>query len=106
MNALASVLLGLIALIIAFFMAVGHKDFPESMALLVGYLIFDLLLWFLSVGLWLQRMQVSKAQAATDPDAKFYYWLGLILGALLFFVCITFSILLFNPRILKSDTLF
>jgi cytochrome bd-type quinol oxidase subunit 2 len=106
MSVIAIITFSFFALLIAFSMAAGHKDFQESMFGNMVWLFFDLLLWAGAVGLWLDRMRESKQKSDTDADAKFYHKLGFIFGAVLFFVCIAFSILLFIPRILKSDTLF
>lgn len=99
-------LFSLFALLIAFSMAVGHKDFQESLFFLMVWLFFDLVLWAGAIGLWIDRMRESKPKADTDADTKFFYKLSLIFSAIFFFVCVAFSILLFIPRMLKSDTLF
>lgn len=105
MNAFFIIFFGLIALVNALTMAVGHKDFEESLSgNIMRLVVFSLLPWAGALFIWSRSIKESKPKVDTDADAKFHYRIGIIFGAILFFVCIAFTLLLSIPRILASDT--
>lgn len=105
MNAIFIVFFGLVALLNALTMAVGHKDYDEALSgNIIRLVVFSLLPWAGALFIWSRSIKESKPKVDSDADAKFYYRVGVICGAILFFVCITFTLLLSIPRIAASDT--